>query len=110
MTLRYYLGQVDPRAGQVFTPRVLWLDYLDDIENILQAGKSLEHKATDLLKLWALLHCRDIWYELIAPTLQLRLNLGRDAPNWLLSIAENKLKFSSALRILSCYSLVDVKE
>jgi tetratricopeptide (TPR) repeat protein len=66
--------------------------------------------AAYLLKLWALLDCGDMWYELIAPARSLRLERDIEVPDWLLLMTENQLKFSSALRLLSRYSLVDARE
>jgi tetratricopeptide (TPR) repeat protein len=67
-------------------------------------------EAAGLLKLWAFLDRGDLWYELVVPALKLNFDLAIEAPGWLLRMAKNRLKFSSAIAILSRYSLIDSRE
>ncbi|KAG9760559.1 phospholipase, patatin family protein, partial [Aureobasidium melanogenum] len=62
-------------------------------------------EAATLLKLWAFLDRKDIWYELIACANQLKSMI--DIPEWLLILAKTPLKFQGALGLLKKYSLVN---
>ncbi|KAI4737146.1 purine and uridine phosphorylase [Aureobasidium sp. EXF-12298] len=66
-------------------------------------SESLE--AATLLKLWAFLDPKDLWYELIACVIQLESKI--DIPEWLSTLAKNRLKFRGALGLLKKYSLVN---
>ncbi|KAH0320301.1 purine and uridine phosphorylase, partial [Aureobasidium melanogenum] len=66
-------------------------------------SESLE--AATLLKLWAFLDPKDLWYELIACAIQLESEI--DIPEWLSTLAKNRLKFRGALGLLKKYSLVN---
>ncbi|KAG9853442.1 purine and uridine phosphorylase, partial [Aureobasidium melanogenum] len=66
-------------------------------------SESLE--AATLLKLWAFLDPKDLWYELIACAIQLESEI--DIPEWLSTLAKNRLKFRGALGLLRKYSLVN---
>ncbi|KAH0263468.1 purine and uridine phosphorylase, partial [Aureobasidium melanogenum] len=66
-------------------------------------GESLE--AATLLKLWAFLDPKDLWYELIACAIELESQI--DIPEWLSTLAKNRLKFRGALGLLKKYSLVN---
>ncbi|KAH0158586.1 purine and uridine phosphorylase, partial [Aureobasidium melanogenum] len=62
-------------------------------------------EAASLLKLWAFLDPKDMWYELIACAIQLESKT--DIPEWLSTLAKTRLKFRSALGLLKKYSLVN---
>jgi tetratricopeptide (TPR) repeat protein len=70
--------------------------------------KSQNEGASNLLQLWSFLHAGDIWYELVSGPKQ----LGAETviPDWLIVLAQNRLAFDHALRLLIRYSLVEVKE
>lgn len=85
--------------------QTIWTTWKMSYEQVVKKSQD----AAYILKLWALLYSGDLWYELMAFALQLP-KLGIKAPSWLLRVVENRLKFSSALVILSRYSLVDLKE
>jgi tetratricopeptide (TPR) repeat protein len=62
-------------------------------------------EAAQLLKLWAYLDLKDMWYELIACSVELQSQI--QIPEWLLTLAKDRLKFISALGLLKKYSLVN---
>ncbi|CAG8982451.1 hypothetical protein HYALB_00013982 [Hymenoscyphus albidus] len=66
--------------------------------------------AAGLLRLWAFLDHTDLWYEMVSSALQLLPELDIAVSDWLLQVARSQLKFLSAMRILSRYSLVDSRE
>lgn len=90
---------------QEYSERTIWTTWKMSYEQVAKQSQD----AAYLLKLWSLLDLGDLWHELIAPALQLP-RLGIEVPSWLHRIVENRVKFSSALRILSRHSLVDSKE
>jgi hypothetical protein len=68
-------------------------------------GQSAE--AAGLLRLWGLLDCGDLWYELVASASS--LDRSMEMLGWLQRFTESKLEFADALQILAHYSLVDTK-
>lgn len=72
-----------------------------------QVWKQSEEAAW-LLKLWGFLDCGELWYELVAASLDLSEEM--DISRWLLNIAEDELEFADAAGLLSRYSLADAKE
>ncbi|KAJ4382592.1 hypothetical protein N0V86_001814 [Didymella sp. IMI 355093] len=58
-----------------------------------------------LLKLWGYLDNGELWYELIAAGKGLAEET--DLPRWLCELAEDKLEFGEAARLLCRYSLAD---
>lgn len=70
-----------------------------------EQAESQNREAATLLKLWAYLDPKDIWYELIACAGQLEPQI--DIPEWLSTLAKNSLKFRGALGLLKKYSLIN---
>jgi tetratricopeptide (TPR) repeat protein len=70
--------------------------------------KSQNEGASNLLQLWSFLYAGDLWYELVSCADK----LGKKAvlPDWLTVLAQNRLAFDGALRLLIKYSLVEIKE
>jgi hypothetical protein len=62
--------------------------------------------AANLLKLWAFLDRKDLWYGLFVSIYAPQINL--EVPRWLAVLAESELEFYSAIGLLRRYSLVDV--
>ncbi len=56
--------------------------------------------------LWAFLDNKDLWHGL----LQEATHPGEDWPGWLHEIADNKVKFLDAVRLLFCYSMIETRE
>ncbi|PVI00234.1 hypothetical protein DM02DRAFT_485972, partial [Periconia macrospinosa] len=52
-------------------------------------------EAACLLKLWGVLDCGELWYELVATSSQLEEEI--DVPMWLLKLAEDELEFTDAM-------------
>jgi tetratricopeptide (TPR) repeat protein len=89
--------------------------------------KSQNEAASNLLQLWSFLYTGDLWYEMIACAKELKAKtVGRDwltvlaarikglraktiVPDWLTVLAKDRLAFDGALRLLTKYSLVEVK-
>jgi tetratricopeptide (TPR) repeat protein len=65
-------------------------------------------EAAWLLKLWGFLDSGEMWYELIAAGLDLAVE--RDAPAWLLAVAEDDLAYGEVMGLLSRYSLAEGRE
>jgi tetratricopeptide (TPR) repeat protein len=61
--------------------------------------------AAKLLKLWAYLDPKDIWYELLACAIELQPQIKM--PEWLLTLVKNRLTYRGALGLLRKYSLVN---
>ncbi|KAH0349174.1 purine and uridine phosphorylase, partial [Aureobasidium melanogenum] len=70
-----------------------------------QQVESQDWEAATLLKLWAFLDPKDMWYELIACAIRLESQI--DIPEWLSTLAKTHLKFRGALGLLEKYSLVN---
>ncbi|KAH0161832.1 purine and uridine phosphorylase, partial [Aureobasidium melanogenum] len=70
-----------------------------------QQVENQDREAATLLKLWAFLDPKDIWYELVACATQRESEI--DIPEWLSTLAKNRLKFRGALGLLKKYSLVN---
>ena len=62
-------------------------------------------EAAKLLKFWAYLDPKDMWYELITCSVELQSKMN--IPEWLSTLAKSRLKFRSALGLLKKYSLVN---
>jgi tetratricopeptide (TPR) repeat protein len=69
--------------------------------------KSQSEEASKLLQVWSFLHAGDLWYELVSCAKE----FGEETvvPEWLIVLAQNKLVFDGALRLLVKYSLVERK-
>ena len=63
--------------------------------------------AANLLMLWAFLDNRDLWYELLAPALDLAI--ADEVPRWFARCAGDKLEFKECIGLLLEYSFIDVK-
>ncbi|KAH0262087.1 purine and uridine phosphorylase, partial [Aureobasidium melanogenum] len=70
-----------------------------------QQVENHNREAAELLKLWAFLDPKDLWYEFIACASQLESKI--DVPEWLSILARTRLKFRGALGLLKKYSLVN---
>ena len=64
--------------------------------------------AASLLKLWGFLDHADLWYELVAVSLENSTDIP--TPEWLSNIAGDELAYAEALGLLTRYSLADTKE
>jgi len=89
-----------------YSERTIWTTWRMSYEQIRHQSQ----EAAGLLKLWAFLDRGDLWYELVASALELHSELDIDVPAWLLKVVTNQLAFSSALRTLTRYSLIDTRE
>jgi len=63
--------------------------------------------AANLLKLWAFLDNRDLWYELLTPALD--LEIAKKVPRWFVSCAGDKIDFNECIELLLEYSFIDAK-
>ena len=63
--------------------------------------------ATNLLMLWAFLDNGDLWYELLAPALDLAI--ADEVPRWFARCAGDKLEFKECIGLLLEYSFIDAK-
>ena len=63
--------------------------------------------AANLLMLWAFLDNRDLWYELLAPALDLAI--ADEVPRWFARCAGDKLEFKECIGLLLEYSFIDAK-
>ena len=63
--------------------------------------------AANLLMLWAFLDNRDLWYELLAPALDLAI--ANEVPRWFARCAGDKLEFKECIGLLLEYSFIDAK-
>ncbi len=63
--------------------------------------------AANLLKLWAFLDNRDLWYELLTPALNLQT--ADKVPRWFVSCAGYKIDFNECIELLLKYSFIDAK-
>ncbi|KAG9962670.1 purine and uridine phosphorylase, partial [Aureobasidium melanogenum] len=70
-----------------------------------QRVESRNREAASLLKLWAFLDPKDIWYELIACAIETGSEI--DIPEWLSTLTRTRLEFRDALGLLKKYSLVN---
>jgi tetratricopeptide (TPR) repeat protein len=89
-----------------YSNRTIWTTWKMSYEQISHRSQ----EAAGLLRLWAFLDRGDLWYELAASASKLRSELDIEAPDWLPQVVGNQLAFSSALRILTRYSLIDAIE
>lgn len=65
-------------------------------------------EAATLLRLWAFLDPKDMWYELIACAIEIEPEHHEiDIPEWLSTLAKSRLRFRGALGLLKKYSLVN---
>ncbi|KAK3896647.1 acyl transferase/acyl hydrolase/lysophospholipase, partial [Staphylotrichum tortipilum] len=62
--------------------------------------------AAKLLRLWAFLDNKDLWYGL----LQQAISGRRDWPGWICGVACNEVKFLDAVRLLLRYSMIEAQE
>ncbi|KAG7289879.1 hypothetical protein NEMBOFW57_006256 [Staphylotrichum longicolle] len=62
--------------------------------------------AANLLRLWAFLDNKDLWYGL----LQQAVSGGRGWPGWIGGVACNEVKFLDAARLLLRYSMIEAQE
>jgi len=62
--------------------------------------------AAKLLRLWAFLDNKDLWYGL----LQQAVSGRRDWPGWIRGVASNEVKFLDAAQLLLRYSMIEVQE
>jgi tetratricopeptide (TPR) repeat protein len=69
--------------------------------------KSQSEEASNLLQLWSFLYAGDLWYELLSCTKEPKAETV--VPDWLTVLAQNRLAFDGALRLLVKYSLVEGK-
>jgi tetratricopeptide (TPR) repeat protein len=72
----------------------------------LNVIESRSHNAANLLRLWAFLDNRDLWYGL----LQVAVDAKKAWPEWLREIAGNEVKFLNTTRLLLRYSMIDSQE
>jgi hypothetical protein len=70
--------------------------------------KKQSEEAAYLLKLWGVLDCGELWYELVATSCKLANEM--DVPAWLLMMAEDELEFVDAMSLLVRYSLASARE
>ena len=61
--------------------------------------------AANLLMLWAFLDNRDLWYELLAPALD--LVIAEEVPRWFARCAGDKLEFKECIGLLLEYSFIN---
>ena len=57
--------------------------------------------------LWAFLDNRDLWYELLAPVLDLAI--ADEVPRWFARCVGDKLEFNKCIGLLLDYSFIDAK-
>ena len=69
--------------------------------------RSQSEDAANLLMLWAFLDNRDLWYELLAPALDLAI--ADEVPRWFARCAGDKLEFKECIGLLLDYSFIDAK-
>ncbi len=69
--------------------------------------QSQNENAANLLKLWAFLDNRDLWYELLTPALD--LEIVKKVPRWFASCAGDKIDFNECIEFLLEYSFIDAK-
>lgn len=62
-------------------------------------------EAANILKLWAFLDPKDMWYELLACAMELQSQI--QIPEWLSTLAKSRFNLRSAFAILKKYSLVN---
>ncbi len=62
--------------------------------------------AAKLLRLWAFLDNKDLWYGL----LQEAVSAGGDWPGWIRGVACDEVKFLDAVRLLLRYSMIEAQE
>jgi tetratricopeptide (TPR) repeat protein len=70
--------------------------------------KSQNEGASNLLQLWSFLYAGDLWYELFSSTED--LVTWNVVPDWLKVLAQNRLAFDNAIRLLIKFSLIEAKE
>ena len=78
-----------------------WATWMVSYKRVEAQNESAAH----LLKLWAFLDRQDLWYQLIATTLDLKL--GMEVPGWLSRITEDEQNFHDAMGVLRRHSLID---
>ena len=69
--------------------------------------RSQSEDAANLLMLWAFLDNRDLWYELLAPALDLAI--ADEVPRWFIRCVGDKLEFKECIGLLLEYSFIDAK-
>jgi len=69
--------------------------------------RSQNENAADLLKLWAFLDNRDLWYKLLTPALN--LEIVKKVPRWFASCAGDKIDFNKCIELLLKYFFIDAK-
>lgn len=90
----------DQHWPQDNSPRTVLTTWKISYEQIQRQSQD----AANLLKLWAFLDCRDLWFELVAC-----FRGSVEIPAWLLNITESKLQFRATLGLLLRYSLADAR-
>lgn len=65
-------------------------------------------EAACLLKLWGVLDCGELWYELMGASSQLEEEM--DVPAWLLKLAKDELEFIDAIGLFVRFSLAGTRE
>ena len=73
----------------------------------LNSLRSKSEHAANLLMLWAFLDHRDLWYELLRPTLDRKI--ANEVPRWFARCAGDRLEFKESMGLLLEYSFIDAK-
>ncbi|KAK5653385.1 hypothetical protein OQA88_8870 [Cercophora sp. LCS_1] len=71
-----------------------------------KAVKAQNKNAANLLRLWAFVDGRDLWYGL----LQVAAEGGEQWPGWLCDVAGNEVRYLDAVRLLLRYSMIESQE
>ncbi|KAL1893605.1 hypothetical protein Sste5346_006436 [Sporothrix stenoceras] len=74
----------------------------------LKAIETRSKSAANLLRLWAFIANKDLWYGLLQAAAVSQED--EQWPEWLREIAENQAKFLNTVRLLLRYSMIEVQE
>jgi hypothetical protein len=72
----------------------------------LRAVEAKNQTAANLLRLWAFLDNKDVWYGL----LQAAADGGEEWPGWLCEMAGGEVRFLDVARLLLRYSMIEARE
>jgi tetratricopeptide (TPR) repeat protein len=100
---KYLMEQQDEYPPHEYAQRSVLTTWRISYEQV----KSQSMEAGSLLQLWSFLYAGDLWYELVSCAEE----LGKETimPDWVIVLAQDRLAFDGALRLLIKYSLVEVR-